>query len=546
MIELWKMLGAPHKWRFGLALGLSALAGMFSVVLLGLSGWFLTASAIAGVSGAGYVFNHLYPSAGVRFAAFGRVLTRYSEQLIGHDATLGFSAKLRPELFAAAASSARGFAPMKADELSALIDDVDAVEAGFLKVMTPAAALIASLLIAIGFALAADVLSGVIVLLIAITALPLISITLVRGMNAKAEKERMLASDARQFLSRTIENAIELDIFGRLKTETGASFTALNQWSETRLKLGRIFRLFAALVRAVGLILASFILWRALSGSADLALGVGAALAVMAAFDAMAISVSLITAYNKSSVSASRLIERLDRYDPAWNPSLEHAIEVKSVFPVSAKNLSIRAADDAEEILIGSFELRPRQITQIIGQSGAGKSTLAETLMRLHPQVSGEIHYNGIASEKVRIANALQHIAFAPQFPAFLPGSLREQFSLARPDLEEDLIWNALEIACADSFLTKFELPLDIRFGENDFPFSGGQLRRLSIARAILADPQILVLDEPFAGLDMKLVKELSSNLASWCKERERSLVLLTHEEYEFSEAGVEACSIYL
>ena len=86
------LLGRPAKRRFALALLLSALAGASSIILLGLSGWFLTAAAVAGSAGAGYVFNHLYPSAGVRAAAFSRVLTKYGEQLIGHDATLSLSA----------------------------------------------------------------------------------------------------------------------------------------------------------------------------------------------------------------------------------------------------------------------------------------------------------------------------------------------------------------------------------------------------------------------------------------------------------------------
>ena len=164
MLKLWKLLGRPAKVRFGLALLLSALAGASSIALLGLSGWFLTAAAIAGSAGAGYVFNHLYPSAGVRGAAFSRVLTRYGEQLIGHDATLSLSAQLRPRLFAAGAATQRGFTSMPARELSSLIDDVDAAEAGFLRVYSPAAAVIASIAVALGFVFASDWISGLLTL----------------------------------------------------------------------------------------------------------------------------------------------------------------------------------------------------------------------------------------------------------------------------------------------------------------------------------------------------------------------------------------------
>ncbi len=128
MIKLWIRLGKPGQTQFASALGLAALSGASAVFLLGLSGWFLTAAALAGLAGTGLIFNHLFPSAGVRAAAFSRVLSRYGEQLVGHDATLKLSATLRPQLFSAGALSMRGLTPLASADLSLLLDDVEAAE----------------------------------------------------------------------------------------------------------------------------------------------------------------------------------------------------------------------------------------------------------------------------------------------------------------------------------------------------------------------------------------------------------------------------------
>ena len=161
MIKIWERLGAPAKAAFGWSIALSALAAVSGVVLIGLSGWFLTASALAGFAGAGMAFNHLYPSAGVRLAAFARVSARYGEQIVGHDAILRLSSALRPNLFERGARARRGMGAMASGELSALVDDVEAVEGGFLRIVLPALAIAASAILAVCLAFMADVTTGV-------------------------------------------------------------------------------------------------------------------------------------------------------------------------------------------------------------------------------------------------------------------------------------------------------------------------------------------------------------------------------------------------
>lgn len=541
MIRLWRLLGYPARLRLLLALVLSAAAGCFGIVLMGLSGWFLTAAALAGASGAGYVFNHLYPSAGVRASAFGRVLTRYGEQIVGHDATLSLSAELRPRLFAASAASQRGFAPMPAKELSTLIDDVDAAEAGFLRVFSPAAAILASMLVALGFAFAADAAVGSLTLVLFALAGFLFPFLAVKRTQQAASELASRGDAVRERTARLVENAVELDIVGALGRESSDVLQSLDDWIDLQDRIDAPYRRLGILTGLFGGGAALFMLWRALSGEVDLALAVGAALATIAAFDATAAMVKILEAVNRSGLAARRLADRIEQEETPWNTARDRAKSLETVFPLKAEGLKVRAASSAPEIGPLSFEIGPGEIVQLVGPSGCGKTTVAESLMRLQPLIAGTLSYGPVACNDVRIASVLRRIAIAPQLPAFLPGTLADQLRLANPEATEDEMTRALKTACALDFVTRRGDGLETWFSEDRLPFSGGELRRIGIARALLADPDLLILDEPLAGLQGSLGRKLSGHLAAWAGQEGRSLLVLVHEEQDWSAEGLHS-----
>lgn len=530
MLKLWKRLGRPAKIRFGLALLLSALAGASSIALLGLSGWFLTAAAIAGSAGAGYVFNHLYPSAGVRAAAFCRVLTRYGEQLVGHDATLSLSARLRPRLFTASAATQRGFTPMPARELSSLIDDVDAAEAGFLRVYSPAAAVIAGILVALGFVFASDWVSGALAagaFLCLGFVFPAIA---VRRSHQTAEAHARQAELAREQTARLIENAIELDILGAMGREACAVQAALEEQVSARDAVEAPYRNLGAFTATTGLALALLVLWRAAETQSGIAMATGAALALMAAFESTGAMLKVFDARARSDVAAERLAARLKPDEAYWDPPLETAPPVDSIFPLQVTGLKAQAAPNAPMIGPLTFTIEPGTLLQLIGPSGSGKTTVAEALMRLHPVSPGMVQYGAVPAEAARIASVLAHIAISPQFPAFLPGTLADQMRLASPETTDEEIKEALKTACADGFVAARPEGLDVMFDDGNLPFSGGELRRIGLTRALLAKPEILILDEPFAGLEADLARRLAAHLDEWASEPNRALIVLAHK----------------
>ena len=529
MLKLWSALGAPGRLQFGLAMGLAAVASIAGVALMGLSGWFLVAGALAGAAGAGHSFNHLFPSAGVRGAAFTRVLGRYGEQLAGHDAILSLSAQLRPRIFEAGARSRRGLSPMASADLTALVDDMDAAEGAFLKVVLPGIGVISGFVIALGLALASDVvLFALAVLAAALTAgaLPYLA---VQAAHRRAAVLSLQADGARADVARLIENATELDVYGALSRYAGEAEATLRRWQIESEALERPFRGLSALLSAVGVGMGVLALWRAAVTQGDLPMAAGAALALMAAFEAASAMLKVMEAAPKAKAASDRLAARLEG-GAAWDAPPETAQAVDSVFPLEARGLTVSAAPGAPQTPVVSFRIEAGSVTQLTGASGVGKSTLAEALMRLHPVAPGMVRYGGVEACGVRIASVLERISMSPQMPAFLPGTVADQLRLARPEANEEEMRAALAGALADEFVFARTEGLESLVGEGGAGFSGGELRRLGLARALLAEPELLILDEPFAGLDKALADRLAASLSDWLADGQRAILILQHK----------------
>lgn len=530
MLKLWSALGAPGRLKFGVAMALAAVASVAGVALMGLSGWFLVAGALAGAAGSGHSFNHLFPSAGVRGAAFARVLGRYGEQLAGHDAILSLSARLRPRIFEAGARSRRGLAPMASAELTALVEDMDAAEGAFLKVVLPGIGVVSGFVVGLGLALASDVVLFALAALAAALTVGAMPFLAVQAAQRRAAALSLEAERARADVARLIENATELDVYGALGRHAGEAEAALTHWQMQGEALERPFRGLSAILSAVGVGMGVLALWRAEVTLGDLPLAAGAALALMAAFEAASAMLKVMEAAPRARAASDRLAARLEAGSAIWDAAPETAQAIASVFPLEVRGLTVSAAPGAPQTPMVSFRIEAGSVTQLTGASGAGKSTLAEALMRLHPVAPGMVGYAGIEACDVRIASVLEKIAMSPQMPAFLPGTVADQLRLAKPEASEAEMRAALETALADEFVFARPQGLESRIGEGGAGFSGGEMRRLGLARALLASPELLILDEPFAGLDKALADRLAARLSGWLAGGGRAILLLQHK----------------
>jgi ATP-binding cassette subfamily B protein len=179
------------------------------------------------------------------------------------------------------------------------------------------------------------------------------------------------------------------------------------------------------------------------------------------------------------------------------------------------------AYGDDQEVLKGiSFVLKPDTKLALVGESGEGKTTISNLLLRFYELTSGEILIDGISITNVTQASLRRNIGVVFQEPALFSGTVRENIAYGQPDATEAQIQQALRAANAWTFVQKLPDGLESQIGERGVKLSGGQKQRLSIARAILKDAPILILDEATSSLDSKAEHEVQTALNQLMKGR--------------------------
>jgi subfamily B ATP-binding cassette protein MsbA len=179
------------------------------------------------------------------------------------------------------------------------------------------------------------------------------------------------------------------------------------------------------------------------------------------------------------------------------------------------------AYDPGKPVLFDmSFESQPGTVTALVGSSGSGKSTIISLIAAFHQPTSGTILVDGIDLSTVRLDSYRTQLGVVLQDTFLFDGTIRENVSFARPDAAGERIMAACRIARVDEFAEKFELKYDTIVGERGVKLSGGQRQRVSIARAILANPRILILDEATSSLDSESEAAIQEGLAYLMKGR--------------------------
>lgn len=186
------------------------------------------------------------------------------------------------------------------------------------------------------------------------------------------------------------------------------------------------------------------------------------------------------------------------------------------------------AYDASQPVLAGlNFTLAPNTKTALVGESGEGKTTIVNLLLRLYEVASGEITIDGQSISDVTQASLRANIGVVFQDPALFSGTIRENISYANPKASDEQINAAAKAANASEFIDKFEKGLDTEIGERGVKLSGGQKQRIAIARALLKDAPILVLDEATSSLDSKSEQLVQTALATLM--RGRTTLIIAH-----------------
>jgi ATP-binding cassette subfamily B protein len=174
------------------------------------------------------------------------------------------------------------------------------------------------------------------------------------------------------------------------------------------------------------------------------------------------------------------------------------------------------------------LELAAGETAVLLGPNGAGKSTILSLLAGLYAPTSGAIAADGVPLEDLDLAELRRSMGVVTQDPLIFPASVRENISYGRPDADDAAIERAVELAGATAFIGELPGGLDARVGDDGVLLSGGQRRRIAIARALLGDPALVLLDEPTTHLDIDGAGELISRLTD--APRHPTVLIISHD----------------
>jgi ATP-binding cassette subfamily B protein len=236
---------------------------------------------------------------------------------------------------------------------------------------------------------------------------------------------------------------------------------------------------------------------------------------------------NVINIYRETEVSLQNFQKILDtpRDPKPLNPEPLEELMTLNFEKVSFQHQSSSALA-LDEI---TFAAARGDTVAFVGPSGAGKSTLVKLLVGLYPPKSGEILYNGIPSDRVDLDLLREKIGFVTQDTQLFSGSIRENLLFVNPDATDEECMEVLQQAATQSLLSRADRGLDTLIGEGGVKVSGGEKQRLSIARALLRHPQLLVFDEATSSLDSLTEEEISRTIRDVATNQEAITILIAH-----------------
>ncbi|MDR3578882.1 MAG: thiol reductant ABC exporter subunit CydC [Oryzomonas sp.] len=529
-------LAWPHRAWLLAALGLSLATLLANVGLLALSGWFIAAMALAGISGV--PMNYYYPAAGIRALAICRTLGRYAERVVGHQASLRILAGLRVWIYRRieplAPARLEGYA--SGDLLSRIRADIDSLDTFYLRLLAPVLTALCAGLLFIMFLWCfspAVALATAGLLLVAGGFLPLVVHLLGRKPGARVTwtsselrtavvdglrgMEELLAYDAAE---RQKERVKELN---RRLLADQARLAGLSGISAGGVGLCSGLALWLALVISIPLVRTG-----SLSGPQMVMLG----LFCQAAFEAALPLPSAFRLLGQALAAARRIFFLVDE-PPAVREPHEPAPPPENA-ALSLRGVGFSYGDGAATLERIDLELSPGRKVAVVGGSGAGKSTLLALLLRFREYDSGSIILGGREIREYDGEDVRRLMAVAGQQPFLFNATLRENLLIARFGAGEDEMVAAARMAGVHDEIAALAHGYDTEAGEGGVKLSGGQVRRLAIARAILKDSPVLLLDEPTEGMDAAAARSLLERVFQYAEGR--ALLVITH-----SRIGLEA-----
>lgn len=518
-----------HKWMLSLGVVLAIITLLASIGLLTLSGWFLSASAVVGVAGV-YTFNYMLPAAGVRGAAIIRTAGRYFERLVSHDATFRVLAHLRVYTFSKVLPlSPSGIARFRQGELlNRLVADVDTLDHLYLRVISPlVGALVVILVVAVGLSVLDVTLAMTLGGIMFLTVL-LLPPLFYRAGKGTGEALTALRAQYRQQLTAWLIGHAELTLFNAANRYRDALDSTESDWQEAQRRQAGLTALSQAVMMLISGMTVVLMLWMAAGGvggntspGALIALFVFCALA---AFEALAPVTGAFQHLGQVIASAQRVTQLTGQQPDVTFPDTPMA--APSQASITLENVSFSYPQQAQPALHNvSLRINDGDRVALLGRTGCGKSTLLQLLTRAWDPQQGAITLNGLPLTQYSESALRASMSVVPQRVHLFSATLRDNLLLAAPKSSDARLASVLTQVGLEKLLENGGL--NSWLGEGGRQLSGGELRRLAIARALLHDAPLMLLDEPTEGLDAETEQQILSLLASVTANK--TVLMITH-----------------
>ena len=513
----------------GLVLMITGLAS--SIGLLTTSGWFLAATAIAGL---GTLFNFFYPSASVRGLAIGRTLFRYFEKLVTHDATFRILAKLRVQVFEKIIPLSPGVLNRyrNSDLLNRLVSDVDTLDSLYLRLIAPfitAIFVILAMCIGLSFVNAPLALGLGASLLLLVCVIPTVFYQLGKKFGDKLVHSRALYRT--QFLE-FIQAQAELLLFNAEdKLKDNMAKTEAN-WQADQQKEANLSGFSTALSLFLNGLIIAAMLWfssQAEFGNDEYRMAFIAlfTFAALASFEILMPLGSAFLHIGQVIASAERVTDIIEQ-QPLVTFNGKAEFDQNATTLIETKDLSFTYPERQNRALENlNLTIQKGQKVAILGKTGSGKSTLLQLLVRNYDANQGELFLAGKPIADYSEDTLRSQFCFLTQRVHVFSDTLRQnlQFASAVNISDEKMIEVLNQVGLGK--LLEQEQGLDIWLGDGGRPLSGGEQRRLGLARILLNDAPILLLDEPTEGLDRETERQILRLILAHAENK--TLIMVTH-----------------
>jgi len=538
MLYWFRALYGRHLKRISIGVLLAFTAAYSGVSLLILSGWFITATALAGISisaGIIIVFDMYMPGSGIRFFALSRTVGRYAERLYNHDTILRLVAVFRLTLFKRL--SQLSFSELRktsdSEWLSRLTADLDALDSLLVRFTITPIVLVLVIICATVFThfvwseYALSIGSYLLACGLAIT------LVTIKKTKTLAYKNSRLLNEMRANVIEHLQGRFELKSRMLMQRHERHVMTSLESLETVQTainnRIANIQLVLDVLLMAGTSSLAIIALMSVNLGQIEGPIAVMAVLMFVSISELLQVLPSHFKQWGSTSYSANRLSPQvLD------SPSTSHASIVLSDSDAITVLINKHPNINASLVTPLTFTVTGKQIVVVSGQSGAGKSTVANIIAGItnsSVQSDGDISIvvsGDNTSYKLPPYFSWAKLAYLTQSNSILAGTLAYNLRLGIQNVTDDQLWQVLRMVELDDWAQTLGEGLYSWLGETGSQLSGGQSRRLTLARLLLRSPDLVILDEPFNGLDKRMAHRIWLNISEWLAKRK--VIILSHE----------------